>query len=196
MQLKIRSKLDIHNDLCYSRKKMNRFKGDGNYYESHHIIPKWMGGSDDDSNLVLLTAREHYLAHYLLFMHYRDKQSSAAFMIMNTSCNMSYRDSKKYAEVREFQAKSLTGDNNPAKRPDVRKKISQKVRGKNNGMYGRSGNKNPFFKREHSKEFLEYKRKLHGHKIKYNDVVYDSIRQAEKETGISRYKLKKLGELI
>lgn len=47
-------------------KTLNRYKGDGNYYEKHHIIPKSLGGSNNDDNLVLLTAREHYLAHYLL----------------------------------------------------------------------------------------------------------------------------------
>ena len=36
------------------------------YTEIHHIIPKCMGGTDDKSNLVKLTAREHYIAHKLL----------------------------------------------------------------------------------------------------------------------------------
>ena len=36
------------------------------YKESHHIIPKCLGGSNDLTNLVDLTAREHYIAHLLL----------------------------------------------------------------------------------------------------------------------------------
>jgi len=36
------------------------------YYERHHILPRSMGGTDDPTNLVLLTAREHYIAHLLL----------------------------------------------------------------------------------------------------------------------------------
>ena len=36
------------------------------YKEAHHIIPKCMGGTDDPTNLVDLTAREHYVAHILL----------------------------------------------------------------------------------------------------------------------------------
>jgi hypothetical protein len=36
------------------------------YTESHHIIPKSLGGSNSKENLVLLTAREHYIAHLLL----------------------------------------------------------------------------------------------------------------------------------
>ena len=47
-------------------KGLNRFKGDGNYYENHHIKPRSLGGDNSKENMVLLTAREHFLAHYLL----------------------------------------------------------------------------------------------------------------------------------
>ena len=36
------------------------------YTEKHHIIPKSIGGSDDKSNLVSLTAKEHFICHRLL----------------------------------------------------------------------------------------------------------------------------------
>lgn len=36
------------------------------YVERHHILPKALGGTDDSSNIVALTAREHFLAHMLL----------------------------------------------------------------------------------------------------------------------------------
>lgn len=36
------------------------------YYERHHIIPKCLGGDNSKENLVLLTAKEHFLAHKLL----------------------------------------------------------------------------------------------------------------------------------
>lgn len=36
------------------------------YSESHHIIPKSLGGSNDPTNLVNLSAREHYICHRLL----------------------------------------------------------------------------------------------------------------------------------
>ena len=44
--------------------KQGRQKGDV-YYEKHHIIPRSMGGGVGD-NLVLLTAKEHFIAHHLL----------------------------------------------------------------------------------------------------------------------------------
>ena len=36
------------------------------YTERHHIVPKSLGGSNDASNLVALTAREHFVCHRLL----------------------------------------------------------------------------------------------------------------------------------
>ena len=44
----------------------NHVFSEGEYFETHHKVPKCMGGSDDASNLVNLTAREHYVAHLLL----------------------------------------------------------------------------------------------------------------------------------
>jgi NUMOD3 motif len=36
------------------------------YVERHHIIPKSMGGSNNKENICRLTAREHFLCHWLL----------------------------------------------------------------------------------------------------------------------------------
>lgn len=36
------------------------------YTERHHIIPKSMGGGNEKDNLVRLTPREHFVAHWLL----------------------------------------------------------------------------------------------------------------------------------
>lgn len=40
------------------------------YTEKHHILPKCLGGTNIKSNLCLLTAREHILAHMLLSCMY------------------------------------------------------------------------------------------------------------------------------
>ena len=36
------------------------------YEEKHHIVPRSLGGSNRKSNIVSLTAREHYICHLLL----------------------------------------------------------------------------------------------------------------------------------
>lgn len=40
------------------------------YVEKHHILPKCLGGDDSNENLVILTAREHFVAHQLLVKIY------------------------------------------------------------------------------------------------------------------------------
>ncbi len=180
-----------YSNLCRSRQKLCRLKGDGNYYERHHIKPRWMNGSNDNSNLVLLTAKEHYYAHYFLYLYYKDKPSSAAFHKMNNTINNKYRDHKKYTELREFQSKLLSGDNNPSKRKEVIEKISKAVSGSKNGMYGRTGDSNPFYGKTHTKEFIERKKIMHGNPITYNGITYPSLRDAERQTGVSRFLIKK-----
>jgi len=54
-----------HNIILRSKCKQ-RNKGNGIYFENHHIIAKCQGGSNDKNNLVLLTAKEHFICHRLL----------------------------------------------------------------------------------------------------------------------------------
>lgn len=42
------------------------------YVERHHILPKCLGGSDDATNIAILTPEEHYLAHQLLVKMHPD----------------------------------------------------------------------------------------------------------------------------
>jgi len=41
------------------------------YTEVHHVIPRSIGGSDAPQNLVRLTYREHFVAHWLLTKFHR-----------------------------------------------------------------------------------------------------------------------------
>ena len=41
-----------------------------------------MGGSDDKSNLVVLTNKEHFVAHHLLWKIYQNNKMTCAFMLM------------------------------------------------------------------------------------------------------------------
>ncbi len=66
-----RAKLSIE-DRVENRKLWVKSKGEsGIYYESHHIIPKCLGGTGKahqwkHENIAILTAREHFLCHWLL----------------------------------------------------------------------------------------------------------------------------------
>lgn len=52
------------------RVKLNKHDKNYVYYERHHILPKCVNGTDDVSNLILLTAREHFICHQLLIHIY------------------------------------------------------------------------------------------------------------------------------
>ena len=53
------------------------------YVERHHIIPKSLGGSDDKENLVNLTAREHFICHWLLVKIYSGESKAKMIYALN-----------------------------------------------------------------------------------------------------------------
>lgn len=57
----------IYHDICNRGKDrgLNKKLLSG-YYELHHILPKSMNGTNDPSNLCLLTPKEHYIVHHCL----------------------------------------------------------------------------------------------------------------------------------
>jgi hypothetical protein len=85
----------------------------------HHIIPKHMGGSDDPSNLVLLTVEEHAEAHRVLFEQYGRWQDQVAWKALSGMIGKEeiiYEIHKKMnlgrfpsAEVREKMAQAKRG---------------------------------------------------------------------------------------
>lgn len=76
------------------------------YYEKHHIIPRCLSGTDDKDNLVLLTAREHYLCHKLLtYIHKGNYKIMAAFHRMTfDKKNKHYISSMDYKYAKELKA--------------------------------------------------------------------------------------------
>ena len=100
----------IYKQLIERAKSENRVKSNEIYYENHHIIPKCKNGGDEELNLVLLTAREHFLAHWLLVKIYNyDGKLIYAF---NSFCRDSTRHGKRctsrlYKYARELYIKYL-----------------------------------------------------------------------------------------
>ncbi len=70
----------IYNQLIDMAKSRDSLEG---YYERHHIVPKSMGGSDDPDNLVFLTAREHFIAHWLLYKIHGNRSMAHAWHAMS-----------------------------------------------------------------------------------------------------------------
>lgn len=60
----------IYQQLIDKRKTKDILPSD-TYKEIHHIKPRSCEGNNDADNLVALTAREHLIAHKLLYRIYR-----------------------------------------------------------------------------------------------------------------------------
>ena len=73
------------------------------YYEKHHIVMRSMGGTDDPNNLVMLTAREHFLAHWLLWRIHQNQETACAFFFM---CSYNKTSSRVYNEAREAASRT------------------------------------------------------------------------------------------
>lgn len=93
--------------------KENRSKGDNIYYELHNILPKslfplW---KTKKSNLVLLTAREHFICHKLLTKIFPSKEMYFALIsfIGNKNVHISSREIER---LRVDYSKRIMGENN------------------------------------------------------------------------------------
>ena len=97
----------IHDSVIERAKNESRVYGQGDYYERHHIIPKCLGGRGKTHqwkthpNIVLLTAREHFVIHQLLvIIHPEAAKLKAAlwFMCNQKALGRSYRVSSRLYE--------------------------------------------------------------------------------------------------
>lgn len=113
---------ETYKNLTNSRKSRGLIKSKlEGYFEKHHIIPKCHGGSDDPNNLVLLTFREHVIAHMLLNKIYpTDKRLMKALTRMLTSTvtedgkkvKREIKSSREAEYIRKLYSESLSGEGN------------------------------------------------------------------------------------
>jgi len=132
------------------------------YTENHHIIPRSLGGSNNADNLVRLTAREHFVCHWLLTkMHLgeaRGKMINALYLMQGKNKYQDrYINSKVYEKLRQDysqyisdlnkgriqpleekarQIAAITGRKRAPFSEEWRAKMSESKQGENNNRYG------------------------------------------------------------
>lgn len=97
-----------HHYSRYSR-FINSLRGqsvDG-YAEVHHIVPRSLGGSDGAENLIQLTARQHYVAHWMLARALGGSAARAFFMMSNFG-KYGRVNSTTYAMARQEYAEQVS----------------------------------------------------------------------------------------
>lgn len=88
----------IYNNIINKYKTLNLEKHKGIYLESHHIIPKCIGGTDIIDNLVNLPAREHFICHLLLTKIYKNdfNKYTRLFQALFMMSTMKNKDQQRY----------------------------------------------------------------------------------------------------
>ena len=84
------------------------------YSEKHHIIPRSMGGTNNPENLVALSAREHYITHWLLWKIHKSKSMGHAFfnMVLKSDGQNRSFSSRKYEIAKSAMIEAMSGENN------------------------------------------------------------------------------------
>ena len=67
-------------------------------YHTHHIIPKYMGGTDEPDNLVTITVEEHAKMHLELYEKYGDYRDLLAYQGLSKQINQDELLSRLYSE--------------------------------------------------------------------------------------------------
>lgn len=145
----------IFNNMDYKKiydKIIERAKGrklDG-YFEKHHVVPKCVGGTNKKHNIVSLTAREHFICHWLLHKMFPNNsklsQSFSMMCLVKSDNQLRYTPSSRIVEY-------------------SKKELSKAVSGENNPKFWK-GKKGAWFGKKHSEETKEsISKKLKGHLV-------------------------------
>jgi group I intron endonuclease len=165
--------LRIYNSLV-ERGKNRQLTG---YTETHHIVPKCVGGTNDKWNLVILTAREHFICHLLLCEIYPEntKLRFALWNMCNVKRNYQNRyriSSRLYNIIREEYSKNISGVNNPRFGKKLTNEQKNKISLSRTGKY--EGEKNPFYGKKHSNETKE-KLKITSSNHKHSEITKNKM---------------------
>ena len=121
------------------------------YIEVHHIIPKCLGGLDTVDNLIELTAREHFICHWLLTKMV--KETKKQYQLWNAFSCMLYRErpgQERYkVSSKIFESIKIAGS----------KIKSERFKGENNPNFGKRGTLSPIYGTKQSPEHIEKLRK-------------------------------------
>lgn len=151
-----------------------RFNCGDEYHERHHITPKCLGGSNDETNLIDLFAKEHYEAHRLLALENQDNEKLIyAFWSMSVLTNQytkeryqaspeEYEEAKRqYAYVKSM---SMKGENHHLYGTHLSNETKEKIKKALQNHFSNPVN-HPMYGKHMSEESKEKSRKSHLGKI-------------------------------
>jgi hypothetical protein len=145
-----------YNQIVKHYKELDLKKSGELYTESHHIIPKSMGGSNSKDNLVRVPARVHFLLHWMLYRIYKTRPMVNAWNKMRQSSTKHIRyTSKSFAYIRTAIVNCPVTESTRAKMSAAGKGRKLSESAKINMSNSKKGALNPFFGKTFSTESLE-----------------------------------------
>lgn len=173
------------------------------YTETHHVIPRSLGGLDTDENLVKLTAREHFICHWLLTKTTtgaaRNKMINALVMMQGESTYQErYKTkitSRVFANLREEYARHISERNTGRIQP-LAENAKQKaaMTGRKRAPFSdewlaklkaaRQGERNGMYGKQHSNETREKQSKKAIGRKQSNETIQkkaNAIRGSKRE---------------
>lgn len=163
------------------------------YSETHHILPRCMGGDDDSSNLVRLSAREHFIAHLLLVKIHKGNLSLVKAVAMMCVGEKRRITNRLYGKTRELfriaQSEAQSGENNsqfgkkwiynPLTKEEKKINTSEVPEGWKLGRYSNSELKKQYKKEQIAKvtsfKLQEQKKLYTDYYQVYNQVGFDEF---------------------
>jgi len=125
------------------------------YSERHHILPKSLGGTDDSDNLIYVSARVHFIAHWLLYKIHNCEKTARAFYGM---CDSGRKPERQITSVQYEHAKKAFSKYNHMKLPFYKNlaSVSAKKQWKDN-YEGMKKSNSFMFKDENHPMFMKNK---------------------------------------
>lgn len=169
----------IYSQLIQKRLDNKLHKNQGTYLELHHIVPTSLGGSDDQQNKINLTAREHYIAHLLLYKMQTDDVAKFK-MFKALVCFKSQNNQKGKSRLEDCKINSRLYESiriNTFKNFHPKNKNKGKLRIKNIET-GKIAHINSFDKlpvgyEYVSKDLVEYNGQM-MHYIEYENIIFSN----------------------
>jgi hypothetical protein len=172
------------------------------YHERHHIMPKCLGGTDDEENLIDLFAREHFEAHRLLALENPDNNKLVYAWWMLAHIDGREITAEEYEEAKVAFSKTQIGKVMSEESRQKMRDNHADVKGQKHPMYGkpvsdirREKQRKAMIGRVASNETRQKQSTAHKHEnnarartiIRLSDeVLYEYIGRAAKENNMHR----------
>lgn len=103
---------------------------DSNKYEKHHILPKSIGGNDNIDNIVKLTYREHFIAHWLLTKMCVDESNKRKMLYAMRSMSWNKTDKRKISSWQYEISKKCAAESRKNKTVSIETREKLSIAGK------------------------------------------------------------------